>query len=335
MQRPLDRRQFLAVLAAAAAPAALVGCSALGGSTATAPEPGGGGAEGTSPIEQPDLVVGVLPIVGAAPLTLGVNEGLFQQAGLTLTPQPVQSGALSLPALVAGDFDILFSNYVSPIAASAQGIDVVIIAEASRARPDNIGVVAMPTSPINTPVDLVGRTIGVNALNNIGTLTMSSVLGVNGVTPEQVTFVEIPFPEMATAIEAGRVDAGLLPEPFLTTAKRALGVKTIFDPASGPTADLPLDGYVVTRQFAEDNPNTVRAFREALAQAQERASDRAVLEPLLVQAARVDPEVAALLSASSYPTSVNATSIQRVSDLMTQFGVLPTLVDVSQLIVPS
>ncbi len=328
MSRPLARRQFLLTLAAAA-PAALVGCSALGGSTAT-PAPTEGNPGG---VESPDLVVGVLPIVGAAPLTLGVNEGLFQGAGLTLTPQPVQSGALSLPALVAGDFDVLFSNYVSPIAASARGIDVVIIAEASRAQPDNFGVMAMPDSTINTPTDLIGRTIGVNALNNIGTLTMSSVLRVNGVAPDQVTFVEIPFPEMATAIETGRVDSGFLPEPFLTTAKRALGVKTIFDPCSGPTADLPIDGYVVTREFARNNPNTVRAFQTALAQAQARAADRAVLEPLLVASARVDPEVAALLSTSAYPTTTNPTSIQRVADLMTEFGALEAPVDVSQLVV--
>jgi NitT/TauT family transport system substrate-binding protein len=319
---------------AALAPAALVGCSALGGSSGTSgtqPTPEGA-AGGTGAVETADLVVGVLPIVGAAPLTLGVSRGLFTEAGLTITPQPVQSGALSLPALVAGEFDVLFSNYVSPIAASAQGIDVVIIAEASRALPDNFGVVALPDSPVNTPTDLIGRTIGVNALNNIGTLTMSSVLGVNGVTPEQVTFVEVPFPEMATAIETGRVDAGFLPEPFLTTAKRALGVKTIFDPCSGPTADLPIDGYVMTREFADANPGTVRAFRTALVQAQEQASDRAVLEPLLVEAARVDPEVAALLSVSAYSTSTNATAIQRVADLMTQFGALDAPVDVAPLV---
>src|SRR5689334_5646324 len=211
MHKPLGRRRFLTGLATAiAVPPVLTACSALGGSSeAAAPE---GAPAGD--VEKPALNVGVLPIVGAAPTTLGVRDGLFQQAGLTVTPQRIQSGALSMPALVNGEFDILFTNYVSAIAAKSQGIDVVIIAEASRALPDNFGIVAMPTSPLDGPAALVGQTIGVNALNNIATLTTSSVLGVNGVTPQQVNFVEVPFPEMATALEAGRVQAAFLPEPF-------------------------------------------------------------------------------------------------------------------------
>jgi NitT/TauT family transport system substrate-binding protein len=330
MSKPLGRRRFLTGLAAAiAAPSAVTGCSALGGSSA-APE---GDSAPAGNLEKPTLNVGVLPIVGAAPVTLGVRDGLFQQAGLTVTPQRIQSGALSMPALVNGEFDILFTNYVSAIAAKSQGIDVVIIAEASRAQPDNFGVVAMPTSPLDGPAALVGQTIGVNAQNNIATLTTSSVLGVNGVTPQQVTFVEVPFPEMATALEAGRVQAAFLPEPFLTRAKRSLGVKTLFDPTSGPTADLPIDGYVVTREFAESNPNTIKAFRAQLLEAQTRSSDRVVLEPLLIEATGVEPEIAPLISASAYPTTTNPTSIQRVADLMLQFGALQQPVDVTQMVV--
>ncbi len=330
MQKPMGRRRFLTGLAAvAAAPSALTACSALGGSS----EPAAPEGAPTGDLEKPALNVGVLPIVGAAPVTLGVRDGLFQQAGLTITPQRIQSGALSMPALVAGDFDILFTNYVSAVAAKSQGIDVVIIAEASRALPANFSIVALPNSPLDGPAALVNQTIGVNAQNNIATLTTSSALGVNGITPEQVTFVEIPFPEMATALEAGRVQAAFLPEPFLTRAKRALGVKTLLDPTTGPTADLPIDGYVVTREFAEANPNTIKAFRTALLDAQARSADRAVLEPLLIEATGVEPEIAPLISASSYPTTTNPTSIQRVADLMLQFGAIQQPVDISQMVV--
>lgn len=322
---PLDRRRFLAALTASAlAPGVLAGCSSLDASR--------GGAGG---VEVGTLRVGVLPIVGAAPLTLGVDRGSFTRAGLTVQPQRIQSGALSLPALVAGDYDVLFSNHVSAIAAKAQRIDVAIVAEASRALPGNFGVVALPDSPLDRPAALVGKTIGVNALNNIATLTISSVLAVNGVRPDQVRFVEIPFPQMAPALSARRIDAAFLPEPFLTTAERSLGVRTLFDPTSGPTADLPIDGYVVTRQFAERNPGTVRAFRTALVEAQQQAVDRNVLNGLLVTSTGTDPAVAPLVSASSYPTTVNPISIQRVADLMLQFGTIPAPVDVNQMVIPA
>ncbi|MGH3587364.1 MAG: ABC transporter substrate-binding protein, partial [Pseudonocardia sp.] len=210
---------------------------------------------------------------------------------------------------------------------------VVIIAEASRARPDNFSVVALPGSPIQRPADLVGRTLGVNALHNIATLTVSAVLDADGIDPGQVTFVEIPFPDMTNALANGRVDAAFLPEPFLSEARRTLSVRTILDPCSGPTADLPIDGYVVTRSFAEENPTAVRTFRDSLAEAQRRCADRAVLEPLLVSSARIAPETASKISASAYPTTTDPAQIQRVADLMLRFGALTAPLDVGELVV--
>jgi NitT/TauT family transport system substrate-binding protein len=312
----LDRRRFLAVLAALAAPPLVAGCGSAGRATDTS-----------------RLRVGVLPIVGAAPLTLAVEEGLFTGAGLTVTTEPIQSGAVALPALVAGDLDVLFGNHVSTIAARARDLEVVIVAEASRARPDNFSVVTLPGSPVQRATDLAGRTIGVNALNNIAPLTVSAVLDAEGIAPDALTFVEIPFPDMANALANGRVDAAFLPEPFLSEARRTLGVRTILDPCSGPTDGLPIDGYVVTADFAEQNPGTVRTFRDALVQAQRRCADRAVLEPLLVSSARIAPETAARISASAYPTSTDAAQVQRVADLMLRFGVITEPVDVSAMVI--
>jgi NitT/TauT family transport system substrate-binding protein len=310
----LGRRRFLAAMAVLSAPPLLAAC----------------GAEAANPTT---LRVGVLPIVGAAPLTLAVEQGLFAAGGLTVTTEPVQSGAVAIPALVAGDLDVLFSNHVSTIAARAQNLDVVIIAEASRARPDNFAVVTLPDSPVQRPAELAGRTVGVNALNNIAHLTVSAVLDAEGIGPGQLTFVEIPFPDMSNALANGRVDAAFLPEPFLSEARRTLSVRTILDPCSGPTADLPIDGYVVTSRFADENPDTVRGFHDSLVEAQRRCADRSVLEPLLVSSARVAPETAARISESAYPTTTDPAQIQRVADLMLRFGALTEPVDVGRLVV--
>jgi NitT/TauT family transport system substrate-binding protein len=315
----LDRRRFLTAMGLLSAAPLLGAC---GGDSSD-----GGGAAGPTEVR-----VGVLPIVGAAPLTLAAEQGLFAAGGLAVRPERVQSGAVALPALVAGDLDVLFGNHVSTIAARSQNLDVVIIAEASRARPDNFSVVTLPDSAIQQPTDLAGRTIGVNALNNIGGLTVSAVADAEGVPPDRLTFVEIPFPDMANALANGRVEAAFLPEPFLSEARRTLAVRTILDPCSGPTDGLPIDGYVVTSRFAEEHPDTVRAFREALVEAQRRCADRAVLEPLLVSSAGIKPETATRISASAYPTTTDAAQIQRVADLMVRFGALPQPVDVNELV---
>jgi NitT/TauT family transport system substrate-binding protein len=137
----LGRRRFLAAVAALPALPALPALAACTGGSDDADAAGGVST----------LRVGVLPIVGAAPLTLAVEQGLFAAGGLTVTTERVQSGAVAPPALIAGDLDVLFGKHVSTIAARSQNLDVMIIAEASRARPDNFAVVTLPARRSSAP----------------------------------------------------------------------------------------------------------------------------------------------------------------------------------------
>jgi len=63
-------------------------------------------------------------------------------------------------------------------------------------QPHNQALYTLPGSPIATLGDLKGRRIGVNALSNIGTLLISSVLEEHGLSVNDVHFVQVPFPAM-------------------------------------------------------------------------------------------------------------------------------------------
>src|SRR5690606_41642285 len=65
------------------------------------------------------------------------------------------------------------------------------------------------------PADLAGRTVAVNALNNIGGLLISGALRKLGVDTTAIKFMEIGFPDANAALESGRVDAAYQTEPFL------------------------------------------------------------------------------------------------------------------------
>jgi NitT/TauT family transport system substrate-binding protein len=91
---------------------------------------------------------------------------------------------------------------------------------------------------------LRGKTIGVNALANVATLIVSSVLTDNGVPPSSVAFVAIPFPQMGEALAGRRIDAAWLVEPFLTEAEIKHGAQAIADGDQGATANFPISGYL-------------------------------------------------------------------------------------------
>ena len=49
---------------------------------------------------------------------------------------------------------------------------------------------------------------------------------------------------------------------------------------------------------------------------------------------KIPPPVASVINLGAYPTSLSASRIQRVADLMTDFGYLTKKVDVASLLVP-
>ena len=84
----------------------------------------------------PTLVrVSMIPIFAVAPHFAADAHGDFAAENIAVTNQPVQSGAVGIPGLVAGSFDVLYSNTVSVMTALERGIDIRIIAESTRVPP--------------------------------------------------------------------------------------------------------------------------------------------------------------------------------------------------------
>ena len=85
--------------------------------------------------------VGVIPIIGTAPLFVAQNEGWLKQAGLDLTVTTFESGPNMIQALASGTIDIYVAG-VAPLAvARSKGIDV---ASLPRRRPAENVFVASP-----------------------------------------------------------------------------------------------------------------------------------------------------------------------------------------------
>ena len=194
-------------------------------------------------------------------------------------------------------------------------------------------VLAGAKSAATKITDLPGKKIAVTTRQSLAEVSIRSVLKVNGVDAEQVSFIEMPYTDMGAALAANRVDAALLAEPFITQAAKEFGAVPLFDAASGPTAELPIAGYGTTGKFARENPKTVAAFQRAFAKGQEAAgADRSKVEKLLPGYAKIDPQTAALVNLGGFPSRLEATRLQRIPDLMLEFGMLKQHIDAKTMI---
>ncbi len=299
---------------------------------------GGGNPAATPGVEKPDLNVAVVPALDSAGFFIALYQGLFKAQGLNVTFTPAVSSDTVIAAQVNGRYDITGGNYVSYIQWQQSGrADLDIFAEGSVMEPGAQGIYTMPGSPIKTLADLRGKTIAINAPDNILYLLAASVLSEHGISPSSVHFVtKYAFPEMPAALKAGAIDAAVLPEPFASLAEQTDGAVPLADLDQGATTGFPIAGYVVTKQWAAKYPHTLTAFYRALEQGQEIAdTDRAAVEqafedlPMKPVPLGVSKETAAVMALDEYPFStgpvgsVDPVRLQRVVDVMEQFLMIP------------
>jgi hypothetical protein len=69
----------------------------------------------------------VIPIFDVAPMYAASAQGYFTAENMTVTTQAVQTGAVGIPALIAGAYDVAYSNATSVLSGIQQGLDPRII----------------------------------------------------------------------------------------------------------------------------------------------------------------------------------------------------------------
>lgn len=280
-------------------------------------------------LEKTELTVGVLPLADYATVYWAAENGFFEEVGLTVELEPLQGGPVGVQKVAAGELDFSFSNSISSSIAQSKGAPISTVVLASSLGPDTLGVFVNPDSDIEDIEDLDGRSVGVNTTNNIGDVTFANLAASEelDVSPE---WIEVPFPEMIAGVRAGSIDAGYVPEPFKSAAEAA-GLRNVADLSSGPNAEFPAATFVASDSFIADNPDTVRAFVDAMYAANaDLVKDEAAFRAWLPGVAGVDEATAETMSIPVFAESIELEKFQDVGDMLVAQGVVPEDFDIAE-----
>ncbi len=212
------------------------------------------------------LRVAYMPIAECGPLFLGIDHGFFREEGLEIEVKQAPGGAVILESILGGSIDVGFSNLVSVALARSEGIDLVAFAGSTfedAAHPLH-GLVVPSGSPIREPSDLRGKTIALNTRRNVDHLMLVRWLRSNGVSPDEIKLVEVPFPRMETVLKDGGAQAGAIVEPFLVHAKNE-GLRVVgnyFLPSSNSRVEV--TSYAAQREWLVKNDSAAKSFAAAL-----------------------------------------------------------------------
>lgn len=298
-----------------------------------APAQTGGGGDSTC---NEQITVGVIPIVDVAPIYLGVEQGFFEERGLEVQLESGQGGAAIVPGVQSGQFQFGFSNVTSLLVAADAGLPLQVVANGVNSTgedgEDFGGVVAGADSGITDAAGLAGRRVAVNTLNNIGTTTIRESVRQAGGDPDAVSFVELPFPDMPAALQAGNVDAIWVVEPFLAIATGAGGAVVASNYVDAAD-DLTVAVYFTSEQYAEQSADVVQCFSDAVGESLTYAQNNPdEARAALLTYTKIPQEAADALTLPVWPTEINRDSVQRLAELAVEDGLIDEVPDLDNLL---
>jgi NitT/TauT family transport system substrate-binding protein len=319
----MRRRPVLAACAAV-----LLAATACGGS-GDDPEPAASG-------ELDKVNVGVIAIVDVAPIYLGQAKGIFAKAGIDLTLTTAQGGAAIVPGVLSGQFQFGFSNTVSLLIAQTQKVPIKVVSNGNNSTGEDgkdFGALFVKAdSPIKSPKDLAGKTVAANTLKNIVETSVKASVKKDGGDAAAVKFTELAFPEQVPALEAGRVDAIFVVEPFQQSAIAA-GARRIASSYVDTAPDLTVAMYFTSQKLLAEDADLVQRFttaiKESLAYADGHPDE---VRDALGTYTKIPPETRDALILPRWPAEINRASVETLAQLAVADGLVKQQPDLAALL---
>ncbi len=189
------------------------------------------------------------------PLWVTQDAGLFKKYGLTSELILISGDAASLQAMLANELDFTNAAGTTPIQATLQGADFVIIASSYNLMPYSFVV----HRDIRSAADLKGKRMAVSRLGGITEFAAKLTFEKLGFGPKDMTLIQAgPDAQRIAALQSGAVAATVLAPPGLYAAT-SLGLKVMAD-----LGDLgikyPSSVMVARRAYLAQNRPTVKKF---------------------------------------------------------------------------
>ena len=212
------------------------------------------------------LRVATTPIDLGAEVLYALDQGFFKEAGLDVDATVLANGAAVAAAVASGAADIGEANLVSLASAHGNGIPFVVLAPAGNytSKGPTTVMVTAKSSTFKTAKDLDGKIIGVVAVKDITQIGASAWIDKTGGNLASVKFIEIPQSAMCNAVTSGRVDAGVVSEPFLSIAL-SNGCRVLVACHDSIAKDFLVGAWFANSAWATEHADQVTRFRAVIA----------------------------------------------------------------------
>jgi sulfonate transport system substrate-binding protein len=262
----------------------------------------------------------------------GWVEEEFAKDGIQVDWVQSHGSNKALEFLNAGSIDFGSSAGAAAVIAKSNGVPIKSIYIYSK--PEWTALVTRPDTGIAKIEDLKGRTVAVTRGTDPYIFLLRSLASV-GLTEQDVNIVLLQHPDGATALATEQVDAWAGLDPYMAKLELESGAQLFFRAADWNTYGV----LNVREEFAAEHPDAVKRLLAVYERGRTYAIEHPEeLQAILVEAAKIDPAVAAKqlgertdLSNPKINENVRSTLIE-ASKILQQVGILKSDVDVTTLV---
>lgn len=308
---------------------------ALSGCSASAEQPAGTAPAGEAPAstEAVDLKVGYIPVGIYSYFWRAEDAGYFDDENLNVELMPMAGGGEIIPALQSGTLQFGISDALGVLNARNQGIDVSYVSfNFSQDSSDPVHSVVTADDTVRSPKDLEGKTVATNLSYNTDWTMMREWLRQNDVDLDSVTFQELPFPDMLSALRSGTVAAAGMTEPFVTVADTE-GLRVLGNYFTDVKSPITLSGVAATASYISENEGVVERFVKAINRAiDDFNTDSNITRSTIKEHTKIDPEVVDKMNLGKWTTTSNLDDIKFWVSAAEAEGILENKIDPAELL---
>lgn len=191
---------------------------------------------------------------------LAKDTKIFEKYGLDVDVVLIESGTITIQALIAGETDIAMGGGTVAVSSAISGSDLVSIASIESRLP--YGLLAQ--KEIKTLDQLKGKKHAISRFGSVADLGSRLILQKFGLVPDKdVTLLQIGGTSTRlAALSKGTVDSTILTPEFFLVAKKA-GFTILVDPTQYKI-DFPQLEVITTRRFLKAHRDVATRYMQAI-----------------------------------------------------------------------
>lgn len=256
---------------------------------------------------------GIVNVDGDAPIIIAKERGYFAAVGISIELIAFDNQAKMIPAMAAGQLDV----GGGPAAASMfnaviQGVPIKAVADrGSLTKGHGYATFTVRKDLIDSGAvkdfkDLRGKKIATSGLGTSSHLTIVSTFEKAGLKKGDYELIELPPPQMVTAMTQKAIDAAFLPEPFGTRIESS-GAGVIWKRGDEVALGSHIAILIYSGPWAEKNADVAKDFMVAYVRgvrdyigAFDKGKDKDEITKIMSSYTKIDPAVYAKLIKTGY-----------------------------------